>query len=186
VSSLSESPEEEEMDTPEEERKDLRHTFFSFLSFFAHDGHVARKPQKKDTNSTQLELSASGKSRPRFQESFNENEEKTFSEDIFKLLDLQKVTLFSGAPKSEKEKVEGQKDTEDTGLHKTASDVVDKQVDAPKTQAQSTAPLPKPRLSIEVNPTAVSREKPATPTSPAVQKNNAPQQENTDSTNIIN
>uniref|UniRef100_A0A671MRJ7 Rho GTPase-activating protein 24 n=1 Tax=Sinocyclocheilus anshuiensis TaxID=1608454 RepID=A0A671MRJ7_9TELE len=96
----------------------------------------------------------------RFQESFNENEEKTFSEDIFKLLDLQKVTLFSGGQKSEKEKVEGQKDTENTGLHKTVSDVVDKQIDALKTQALSTASLPKPWPSNEVSAAAVSREKP--------------------------
>uniref|UniRef100_A0A671MZE0 Rho GTPase-activating protein 25-like n=1 Tax=Sinocyclocheilus anshuiensis TaxID=1608454 RepID=A0A671MZE0_9TELE len=91
----------------------------------------------------------------RFQESFNENEEKTFSEDIFKLLDLQKVTLFSGGQKSEKEKVEGQKDTENTGLHKTVSDVVDKQIDALKTQALSTASLPKPWPSNEVSAAAV-------------------------------
>ncbi len=113
-------------------------------------------------------------------------EEKTFSEDIFKLLDLQKDTLFSGGQKSEKEKVEGQKDTENTGLHKTDSDVVNKQTDAVKTQAQNTTPVPKPRPSKDVTAPAVSREKTAEPTAPALQKSNAAQAENTDSTNIIN
>lgn len=203
VSSLSESPEEEEMDTPEEERKDLwssetgsEGTPLSPSSPFLSTTEAwPESPRKRTQTLPSLSCPPVGKTGrepswerwSRFPESFNENEEKTLSEDIFKLLDFQKVTLFSGVQKNEKEgQVEGQKDTENKGLHKTASDVVDKPVDATKTQAQSTMPLPKPRQSLEVNPAAVSREKSAAPTAPAVQKNNAPQSENTDSTNIIN
>uniref|UniRef100_A0A673G716 Rho GTPase-activating protein 25-like n=1 Tax=Sinocyclocheilus rhinocerous TaxID=307959 RepID=A0A673G716_9TELE len=179
LSSLSESPEEEEMDTPEEERKDLwssetgsEGTSISPTSPFSSTTDMwPDSPRKRTQTLPSLGCPSVGKTvrEPswehwsRFQESFNENEEKTFSEDIFKLLDLQKVTLFSGGQKSEKEKVEGQKDTEDTGLHMTVSDVVDKQIDALKTQALSTTPLPKPRPSNEVSAAAVSREKPAAP-----------------------
>ncbi|XP_016409327.1 rho GTPase-activating protein 25-like [Sinocyclocheilus rhinocerous] len=202
LSSLSESPEEEEMDTPEEERKDLwssetgsEGTSISPTSPFSSTTDMwPDSPRKRTQTLPSLGCPSVGKTvrEPswehwsRFQESFNENEEKTFSEDIFKLLDLQKVTLFSGGQKSEKEKVEGQKDTEDTGLHMTVSDVVDKQIDALKTQALSTTPLPKPRPSNEVSAAAVSREKPAAPSAPALQKSSAAQSENTDSTNIIN
>ncbi|XP_059404536.1 rho GTPase-activating protein 25-like [Carassius carassius] len=198
VSSLSESPEEEEMDTLEEERKDLwssetgsEGTPLSPTSPFSSTTDMwPDSPRKRTQTLPSLGCPSVGKtvrepSWCRFQESFNENEEKTFSEDIFKLLDLQNVTLFSGGQKSEKEKVEGHKDTEDTGLHKTASDVVDKQIDAQITQAQITTPLPKPRLRNEVSAAAVSREKPAAPSAPALQKSNAAQPENTDSI-IIN
>uniref|UniRef100_A0A672MAP5 Rho GTPase activating protein 25 n=2 Tax=Sinocyclocheilus grahami TaxID=75366 RepID=A0A672MAP5_SINGR len=202
VSSLSESPEEEEMDTPEEERKDLwssetgsEGTSISPTSPFSSTTDMwPDSPRKRTQTLSSLGCPSVGKTAcepswehwSRFQENFNENEEKTFSEDIFKLLDLQKVTLFSGGQKSEKENIEGQKDTEDTGLHKTVSDVVDKQIDALKTQALSTTPLPKPRPSNEVSAAAVSREKPAAPSAPALQKSSAAQPENTDSTNIIN
>ncbi|XP_016297305.1 rho GTPase-activating protein 25-like isoform X1 [Sinocyclocheilus anshuiensis] len=200
VSSLSESPEEEEMDTPEEERKDLwssktgsEDTPLSPSSPFSSATDTwPDSPRKRTQTLPSLGCPPAGRGREpswerwsRFQESFNENEEKTFSEDIFKLLDLQKVTLFSGGQKSEKEKVEGQKDTEDTGLHKTGSDVVDKQIDAVKPQAQSTTPVPKPRPSNDVTAPAVSREKTVEPTAAALQKSNPAQPENTDSTNII-
>ncbi len=199
VSSLSESPEEEEMDTPEEERKDLRSSesgsegppLSPSSPFSSATDTWPDSPRKRTQTLPSLGCPPAGKDREpswerwsRFQESFNENEEKTFSEDIFKLLDLQKDTLFSGGQKSEKEKVEGQKDTENTGLHKTDSDVVDKQTDAVKTQ--NTTPVPKPRPSKDVTAPAMSREKTAEPTAPALQKSNAAQAENTDSTNIIN
>lgn len=201
MSSLSESPEEEETDTPEEERKDLwssemgsEGTPLSPSSPFSSATDTwPDSPRKRTQTLPSLGCPPVGKDREpswerwsRFQESFNENEEKTFSEDIFKLLDLQKVTLFSGGQKSEKEKVEGQKDTEDTGLHNIDSDVVDKQTDAVKTQAQNTTPVPKPRPSKDVTAPAVSREKTAETTAPALQKSNTAQPENTDSTNIIN
>uniref|UniRef100_A0A8C0Y2H4 Rho GTPase-activating protein 24 n=1 Tax=Cyprinus carpio carpio TaxID=630221 RepID=A0A8C0Y2H4_CYPCA len=201
VSSLSESPEEEEMDTPEQERKDLwssetgsEGTPLSPSSpFSSATDMLPDSPRKRTQTLPSLGCPPAGRGREpswerwsRFQESFNENEEKTFSEDIFKILDLQKVTLFSGGQKSEKEIVEGQKDTEDTVLHETGNDVVDKQIDAVKPQAQSTTPVPKPRRSNNVTAPAVSREQTVEPTAPALQKSNQAQPENTDSTNIIN
>lgn len=199
VSSLSESPEEEEVDTPEDEKRDewsseagSEDTPLSPSSEFSPTMDPwPDSPRKRTQTLPSLSCPAVGKTGreptwdrwSRFQESFNENDEKTFSEDIFKILDLQKVTMYSGEQKSAK--VEGQTDTEDTGLYKTGSDVVVKQIDAPKTQAQSTAPLPKPQPRNKESVVALSREKPAAPVDPALQKSNAAQQENTDSTDII-
>ncbi|XP_077097442.1 rho GTPase-activating protein 25 [Siphateles boraxobius] len=201
VSSLSESPEEEEVDTPEDEKRDelsseagSEDTPLSPSSAFSPTMDPwPDSPRKRTQTLPSLGCPAAGRTGreptwdrwSRFQESFNENDEKTFSEDIFKILDMQKVTLFSGEQKSEKEKVVGQTDTEDTGVYKTGSDVVVKQIDAPKTQAQSTAPMPKPQPRNKESVVALSREKPATPVDPALQKSNGAQQENTDSTNII-
>ncbi|KAG1958219.1 rho GTPase-activating protein 25 [Pimephales promelas] len=191
VSSLSESPEEEEVDTPEDEKRDewsseagSEDTPLSPSSSFSPSIDVwPDSPRKRTQTLPSLGCPAVVKTGrepwdrwSRFQESFNENDEKTFSEDIFKLLDLQKVTLFSGE-KSEKEKVDGQKDTE--------YDVVVNQIDAPKTQAQGTSPLPKPQPRNNERVVALSRDKPAAPVDPALQKSNAAQQENTDTTNII-
>ncbi|XP_052411802.1 rho GTPase-activating protein 25 [Carassius gibelio] len=201
VSSLSESPEEEEMDTPEEERKDLwspkkrsEDAPLSPSSPFSSGTEMwPDSPRKRTQTLPSLCCSPAGKGREpswdrwsKFQESFNESEEKTFSEDIFTFLDLQKGTLFSVGQKSEKEKVEGQKDKEDTGLQDTGSDVVDKQIDAEKTQAKSTTPVPKPRQSNNVTAPAMRKEQTVEPVAPALQKSSQAQPENTDSTNIIN
>lgn len=199
ASSLSESPEEEEVDTPEEQKRDEWSSeagsedapLSPSSAFSPTTDPWPDSPRKRTQTLPSLGCPAAGRTGrepgwerwSRFQESFNENEEKTFSEDIFKLLDLQKVTLFSPTQKSEQEKVEGQTETEDTSLYKTGSDVVTKQIDAPKTQAQSTAPLPKPQPRNDVSTAALSREKPA---APALQKSNETQPGNTDSTNIIN
>ncbi|XP_067262545.1 rho GTPase-activating protein 25 isoform X1 [Chanodichthys erythropterus] len=204
ASSLSESPEEEEVDTPEEPKRDewsseagSEDTPLSPSSAFSPTTDPwPDSPRKRTQTLPSLSCPAAGKTSrepgwerwSRFQESFNENEEKTFSEDIFKLLDLQKVT-FSPTQKSEQEKVEGQTYTEDTNLYKTGSNVVAKQIDAPKTQAQSIEPLPKPQPRNNVSMAALSREKPAAPATPAalaLQKGNETQPGNTDSTNIIN
>lgn len=204
ASSLSESPEEEEVDTPEEQKRDewsseagSEDTPLSPSSAFSPTTNPwPDSPRKRTQTLPSLSCPAAGKTSrepgwerwSRFQESFNENEEKTFSEDIFKLLDLQKVT-FSPTQKSEQEKVEGQTDIEDTNLYKTGCNVVAKQIDAPKTQAQSIEPLPKPQPRNDVSMAALSREKPAAPATPAalaLQKGNETQPGNTDSTNIIN
>lgn len=202
ASSLSESPEEEEVDTPDTEQKrdewsseagseDTPLSPSSASSPTTDPWPDSPRKRTQTLPSWSCPAGARTVREPgwerwsRFQESFNENEEKTFSEDIFKLLDLQKVTIFS--QKSEQEKMEGQTDTEDTNLYKTGSDVVAKQIDAPKTQAQSTEPLPKPQPRNDV--AALSREKPAAPAAPAtpaLQKGNETQPGNTDSTNIIN
>ncbi|XP_067295334.1 rho GTPase-activating protein 25 [Pseudorasbora parva] len=205
VSSLSESPEEEEVDTPEEEKRDVwsseagsEDTPLSPSSSLSPTSDSwPDSPRKRTQTLPSLGCPPVGRTGrepgwerwSRFQESFNENDEKTFSEDIFKLLDLQKVTMFSGEQKGEKKKVEEQTDSENTGLYKTGSDVEVKQIDAPKTQTQSTPPLPKSQPRIEVSVPALSREKPAAPAahSPvSLQKSNAAQPENTDSTNIVN
>lgn len=194
VSSLSESPEEEEVDTPEEQRKELRSsesesTTLSPTEFSVTTDTWPESPRKRTQTLPSLGCPPVARIArepawdrwSRFPESFNENDEKTLSEDIFKLLDLQKVTLFSEVQKSENEKEEkGQKDKDNTDSSKTDSDVVVQQIDAPKAQAQNTAPVPKPQARIVLSPAASSKEKPAQQTSSAVQP------ENTDSTSIIN
>lgn len=197
VSSLSESPEEEEVDTPEEQRKELwssetESATISPTEFSPTTDTWSESPRKRTQTLPSLGCPPVARIArepnwdrwSRFPDSFNENDEKTLSEDIFKLLDLQKVTLFSGVQKSENEKAEkGQKDKDNTDSCKTGSDVVVKQVDPPKAQAQNTAHVPKPQPRIVVSQAALSKEKPA---APAQQTNNTVQPENTDSTSVIN
>ncbi|XP_051540133.1 rho GTPase-activating protein 25 isoform X1 [Myxocyprinus asiaticus] len=194
VSSLSESPEEEEVDTPEAERRDVwpseagsEEAPLSPSSTFSPVSDAwTGSPRKRTQTLPSFGCPAVVKTcrEPaldrwsRFQESFNENDEKTLSEDIFKILDLQKVTLFSGGQKSE---------NDDTGLDKTVNDVVVKETDALNAQTQSTVPLPKPRLTKELSAPSLGREKPTAPEDGTVlQQSNAGQQRNTDTTHLIN
>ncbi|XP_051959979.1 rho GTPase-activating protein 25-like [Xyrauchen texanus] len=202
VSSLSESPEEEDVDTPEAERRDVWPSEVgSEEAPISPSSPISPvldtwtgSPRKRTQTLPSLGCPAVGtKGREptwdhwsKFQESFNESDEKTLSEDIFKILDLQKVTLFSGGQKSENEKVEEENEKEDTGLDKTCNDVV-KETDSPKEQTQSTVPMPKPRLTKEVSALSLGREKPAELESGTVlQQSNASQQKNADTTHLIN
>lgn len=94
MSSLSESPEEEEVDTPESRRR-------SPSPPNAMD--ISGSPRKR--TQTLPSLSCPGSIRPsrepswdrwsRLPECLEEKDEKTLSEDIFKILDLHKVSIFS-------------------------------------------------------------------------------------------
>ncbi|XP_023834501.1 rho GTPase-activating protein 25 isoform X1 [Salvelinus sp. IW2-2015] len=90
----------------------------------------------------------------RIQESSEENGEKTLSEDIFKILDLQKTSLFGGA----------QKDWEDRGTARRGSDITvtydditaisSKPSNDPRQKSQSTTPEKKTEASTAVVPSS--------------------------------
>ncbi|XP_072521119.1 rho GTPase-activating protein 25 [Salminus brasiliensis] len=147
VSSLSESPEEEDVDTPEIERR-VQHSFDSGseVAPLSPSSPSSSSPTAVDTWSgsprkrTQTLPSLGGPgvgkvSREpawdrwsRLPECFEEKDEKTLSEDIFKILDLQKVTLFPGRQGSSEEKAGG----EDPVPDRRGSDVAVRQVDPPE------------------------------------------------------
>nr|XP_055054771.1 rho GTPase-activating protein 25 isoform X1 [Misgurnus anguillicaudatus] len=187
VSSLSESPEEEEADTPEDESRDTCPSEVrsddappSPSAYSPITDTWTSSPRKRTQTLPSLGCPPTVKTGreqgwdrwSRFQESFNESDEKTLSEDIFKILDLQKVTLFSGGQKNENDKAELDKERENTG-----TDGVGKQTDAPKAQVQSTGPLPKSQMSKEASVPNLGREKPDGGN--ALQQSNAGEAENT-------
>ncbi|XP_017579364.1 rho GTPase-activating protein 25 isoform X2 [Pygocentrus nattereri] len=152
VSSLSESPEEEEVDTPEIERRGQQ-------SFEAGSDGAPLSPSSPSLSPTTTDA-WSGSPRKRTQtlpsmggpgvgkvsrepawdrwsrlpESFDEKDEKTLSEDIFKILDLQKVSLFSGKQSNE-EKSGG----DDPALERRGSDVTVKQIEPPEVKVEPKA-----------------------------------------------
>lgn len=189
VSSLSESPEEEEADAPEDDSRDMWPSEDDATSPAlspvedSWTGSLRKRTQTLPSFSCPATGRELGWERwSRFQESFNESDEKTFSEDIFKILDIDKGTIFSGGQKSEKERVEVQKEQ---GLDKTGTDSLVKQTDT-KAQVQSTGLLPEQRLSKEASVPNLGREKPtAVDGGTALQQSNAGQPENTDTAHII-
>ncbi|KAL7839997.1 hypothetical protein SRHO_G00266550 [Serrasalmus rhombeus] len=152
VSSLSESPEEEEVDTPEIEWRGQQ-------SFEAGSDGAPLSPSSLSSSPTTADA-WSGSPRKRTQtlpsmggpgvgkvsrepawdrwsrlpESFDEKDEKTLSEDIFKILDLQKVSLFSGKQSNE-EKSGG----DDPALERRGSDVAVKQIEPPEVKVEPKA-----------------------------------------------
>lgn len=194
MSSLSESPEEEEeADTPEDESRDVWPSEAGSddatppSSAVSHvDDSWTGSPRKRTQTLPSLGCPATvrepGWRWSRFQESFNENDEKTLSEDIFKILDLdQKVTIFSRGQKGENEKVEVEKEQ---SLDKTGTDGIVRKADT-KAQVQSTGPLPEPRLSKEASVPHLGREKPTAVDGTAVKQTNVVQPENTDTAHTI-
>lgn len=96
----------------------------------------------------------------RLQETFDEKDEKTLSEDIFKILDLQKVTLFPGRQSSE-EKPGG----EDANLERRGSDVT----------VQRTEPLEakvEPKAKPQGSPPTLGREESTRPPAGAASPQN--------------
>ncbi|KAI4899290.1 hypothetical protein NFI96_021592 [Prochilodus magdalenae] len=168
VSSLSESPEEEEVDTPEIERRGQQ-------SFEAGSEFGPLSPTSPASSSPTTPDTWSGSPRKRTQtlpslggpgvgkvsrepawdrwsrlpEGLDEKDEKTLSEDIFKILDLQKVTLFPGKQSSE-EKSSG----EEPNLERRASDATPKPIDPPEAKAE-------PKVTPQSVPTPSKEEKPA-------------------------
>ncbi|KAI7813290.1 putative rho GTPase-activating protein 25, partial [Triplophysa rosa] len=193
VSSLSESPEEEEADTPEDECRDVGPSEAGSgdaddsSPFSPVDDSWTGSPRKRTQTLPSLGCPAKGREPrwerwSRFQESFNESDEKTLSEDIFKILDIQKETIFSGGQKGKNEKAEVEKEQ---GLNKTGTDGVIRETDT-KALVQSTGPLSEPRLSKEASVPNLGREKPtAVDGGTALQQSNAGQPENTDTAHII-
>ncbi|TRY95239.1 hypothetical protein DNTS_023080 [Danionella cerebrum] len=179
LSSLSESPEDEDVDTPEEQRRKLLGSSENLSSVDT----WPESPRKRTQTLPSIGCPSAGRkgSEPnwdrwsRIQESFNESEEKTFSEDIFKILDLQRVTMFSREQKSENEKAETPKDNNNTDC--STVNLVNKQMDCLKSQAHGTAPLPRSQLSNMGN---LSKGTPA-----VEKKHSLAPAENTDSSSII-
>ncbi|KAL7836935.1 hypothetical protein AOLI_G00282190 [Acnodon oligacanthus] len=145
VSSLSESPEEEEVDTPEIERRGQQSFEAGSDGAPLSPSSLSSSPTTPDTWSgsprkrTQTLPSLGGPgvgkvSREpawdrwsRLAESFDEKDEKTLSEDIFKILDLQKVSLFSGKQSNEEKSGGG-----DPALERRGSDVTATQIEPPE------------------------------------------------------
>lgn len=186
VSSFSESPEEEDADLPDEDNRDVWASEAGSDDATPPSSAISPvedswtgSPRKR----TQTLPSFSGPTTARepgwerwsrFQESFNESDEKTLSEDIFKILDLEKVTIFSGGQKGENERAEVQ---QERGLDKTGTDGVVRQTDT-KAHVQSTGLLPEQKLSL-------GRDKPTAVNETAQQQSNAEKPENTDTAHII-
>ncbi|XP_066510394.1 rho GTPase-activating protein 25-like [Hoplias malabaricus] len=146
VSSLSESPEEEEVDTPEIERRGQSFEAVSEFSPTSPPSPSLSSPTMVDAwcgsprKRTQTLPSLGGppgvgkvSQKPawdrwsRLPESFEESDEKSLSEDIFKILDLQKVTVFPGKP-SKEEKT----GAEDATLEMKGNNVLIKNTDPPE------------------------------------------------------
>ncbi|XP_056601421.1 rho GTPase-activating protein 25 [Triplophysa dalaica] len=191
VSSLSESPEEEEeADMPEDEGRDVGPSEAGSddatspsSPFSPADDSWTGSPRKRTQTLPSLGCPVKGQRWDRwsrFQESFNESDEKTLSEDIFKILDFQKDTIYSGGQKGEHEKTEVEKEQ---GVDKTGTDGVVRETDT-KARVQSTGPLSEPRLSKEGSVPNLGREI-ATDGGTALQQSNAGQPENTDIAHII-
>uniref|UniRef100_A0A3B1JE42 Rho GTPase activating protein 25 n=1 Tax=Astyanax mexicanus TaxID=7994 RepID=A0A3B1JE42_ASTMX len=184
VSSLSESPEEEEVDTPEIERRGQQ-SFDSGSEF----GPISPSspssssptgggdmwsgsPRKRTQTLPSLGGPAVGKvSREpswdrwsRLPGCFDEKDEKTLSEDIFKILDLQKVQLFPGRQSSEDKPA-----AEDPVLERRGSDVTIVQENLPeaKETVVATATDTKPQGSPQQSAPITAKEEKATPTTGA-------------------
>jgi hypothetical protein len=156
----SESPEEEEEDTDNLGAEPVTisipqqpHYPFSSSDLDPLSGSPRKRTQTLPT--LNCPVPGSGRARKleamnrwsRIQESSEENGEKTLSEDIFKILDLQKMSLFGGA----------QKDWEDRGTARRGSDITvtsSKPSNDPQQKSQSTTPEKKTEASTTVVPSS--------------------------------
>ncbi|XP_030647667.1 rho GTPase-activating protein 25 [Chanos chanos] len=152
VSSTSESPEEEDADTPETKRRDawapgIGSEASPSSPTSPSDSWSPRKrtqtlPSLGCPTGTRAGIEAARNRWSRIQESFEESDEKTLSEDIFKILDLQSVSLFSGAEGSGGGGRESRRE----------SDVTVTQIDSPKESPEPKPGLEAPREETKQSP----------------------------------
>ncbi|XP_046697117.1 rho GTPase-activating protein 25 isoform X1 [Silurus meridionalis] len=159
MSSLSESPEEEEVDTFETERSALKVTSSSssFTSPPLSDD-LSTSPRKRTQTlpslggppSFRISRDASLDRWSYLHESLEEKDEKTFSEDIFKILDLQKVTLFP-----EKQNSNGKDEEKDGTQERRSSNGAVKFAEPPLKKVE---PQAKPKENLKQSSPSPSRE----------------------------
>ncbi|KAI5613383.1 rho GTPase-activating protein 25 isoform X1, partial [Silurus asotus] len=159
MSSLSESPEEEEVDTFETERSALKVTSSSssFTSPPLSDD-LSTSPRKRTQTlpslggppSFRISRDASLDRWSCLHESLEEKDEKTFSEDIFKILDLQKVTLFP-----EKQNSNGKDEEKDGTQERRSSNGAVKFAEPPLRKVE---PQAKPKENLQQSFPSQSRE----------------------------
>lgn len=162
MSSLSESPEEEEVDAFEAERSASIVAPSSLSSSSPTSPPPADVLSASPRKRTQTLPSLGGP--PGFrasrepswerwsylQETLDEKDEKTFSEDIFKILDLQKVTLFP-----EKQNSNGKEEGKDALQERRSSNGGDKPAEPPQAKVE---PQTKPKENLKQSSPSPSRE----------------------------
>lgn len=162
MSSLSESPEEEEVDAFEAERS------ASNAATSSSSSTSPASPPPVDTLSTsprkRTQTLPSLGGMPGFrpsrepswerwsylQETLDEKDEKTFSEDIFKILDLQKVTLFP-----ERQNSNGRDEGKEATQERRSSNGAVKPAELPQLKVE---PQAKPKENSKQSSTSLSRE----------------------------
>lgn len=90
----------------------------------------------------------------RIQESSEENGEKTLSEDIFKILDLQKPSLFGGTQKDWEDRGMARRGSDITVIYDDISAISSKPSNDPQQKSQSTTPEKKTEASTAVVPSS--------------------------------
>lgn len=159
---MSESPEEEELDTFETERSASKVASSSPSSSSPASPPLADILSGSPRKRTQTLPSLGGPPGIRasrepswerwsyLQETLEEKEEKTFSEDIFKILDLQKVTLFP-----EKQNSNGRDEGKDAMQERRSSNGVVKPTEPPQAKVE---PQAKPKETLKQSSPSLSRE----------------------------
>ncbi|XP_017307403.1 rho GTPase-activating protein 25 isoform X1 [Ictalurus punctatus] len=162
MSSLSESPEEEEVDAFEAERSASNAATSSSSSTSPASpppvDTLSASPRKR--TQTLPSLGGMPGFRPSrepswerwsyLQEALDEKDEKTFSEDIFKILDLQKVTLFP-----ERQNSNGRDEGKEATQERRSSNGAVKPAELPQLKVE---PQAKPKENSKQSSTSLSRE----------------------------
>ncbi|KAF4074174.1 hypothetical protein AMELA_G00236500 [Ameiurus melas] len=162
MSSLSESPEEEEVDASEAERSasNAAPSFSSSSSPASPPPADMLSTSPRKRTQTLPSLGGLPGFRPSrepswerwsyLQETLDEKDEKTFSEDIFKILDLQKVTLFP-----ERQNSNGRDEGKEAVQERRSSNGAIKPAELPQVKVE---PQAKPKENLKQSSTSLSRE----------------------------